>query len=83
MNIADRLSNIWHDFETGDVPRETVDVLEAHINKLVSSKVADLALPVGSIAPLDTVVHFEGSAVSVGEFCEADFLILNWFRGNW
>ena len=83
MKIAEKLDKIRRDFEEGDTPREVIDALNANIDKLLSENVADHALQIGDDAPLDNNVVFEKAEPSLNSFMGSEYLILNWFRGNW
>lgn len=83
MNLSQRLADIQHEFETGDTPRAVIDVLNNHIKQLLASNVADQALSVGGIAPLDATLSFNGVQQPLSSFFGEKYLVLTWFRGNW
>ena len=83
MKLADKLAKIQQTFEAGDTPSEIVDVLNANVDRLLADQVADRALQIGDAAPLDQVVAYQGAYCAVQDFLKTEFLVLNWFRGNW
>lgn len=83
MNLQKRLAEIREAFETGDTPREIVDVLNRHVEKLVAANASDSALKVGGSAPLDLKVQTDSEPKSLGGFLQNKFLVVTWFRGNW
>ncbi|QEG24569.1 hypothetical protein [Mariniblastus fucicola] len=80
-NLASRLSEIRHAFENGTTPPEIVQVLNAHVERMVASGVADQALKVGDAAPLSQQIA--GRNCSLGDLMGESGLVLTWFRGNW
>ena len=83
MTLAQRLLDIRNAFETGPTAPEIIKVLNAHVDQLVSSAVADQALAEGASAPLQHVVQLNGQRKSLRELLGEQFLVLTWFRGNW
>ena len=83
MTLAQRLLDIRQAFETGPTAPEIVEALNAHVDQLVASAVADQALAVGASAPLQDVVQLNGEKKSLQELVGDQFLVLTWFRGNW
>jgi hypothetical protein len=81
--LAQRLREIRHSFETGPTSPEVVEVLNAHVDRLVASKTEGQALAVGDSAPLHHVVETDDGCKSLQELCGTRFLVLTWFRGNW
>lgn len=83
MGLYQRLKNIRHEFEHGDTPREIVEVLNDHIDNLLSSNVAEQAIRVGETAPTKLRVLFGNESVPLNSLSGEHFLVLTWFRGNW
>lgn len=83
MTLAQRLLDIRQAFETGPTAPEIVEVLNAHVDQLVASGVADQALAVGELAPLQQAIQMNGERRSLQDLCGDQFLVLTWFRGNW
>ena len=83
MTLAQRLLDIRQAFETGPTAPEIVEVLNAHVDQLVASAVADQALAVGELAPLQQAIQMNGERRSLQDLCGDQFLVLTWFRGNW
>lgn len=83
MNLHNRLVEIRQAFETGDTPREIVEVLNGNIEKLLAAGVSSQALKVGDQAPLDLTVQTNSDAVPLKRLLKGKFLVLTWFRGNW
>ena len=84
MEFSDRLADITHQFQTGDTPREIIEVLDAHVKRLLEQNVASQAIQVGSIAPKHLNAYWEKGPVELmTRFCRDQFLVLTWFRGNW
>ena len=83
MNLHNRLTEIRQAFETGDTPREIVEVLNGHIEKLLAANVSRKALKIGEHAPLDLTVQTSSGPEPLSYFLREHFLVLTWFRGNW
>ena len=83
MNLQQRLAEIRHAFETGDTPRETVDVLNDNIDRLLAQDAAGKALKIGERAPADLLVQTSGGEQPLSRFFTEKLLVLTWFRGNW
>lgn len=83
MKLAEKLEKIQRDFEAGETPQAVIDVLNANIDKLLSEKVADRALQVGDLAPLEIAVEHGKTVLPLQTHLKSDYLILNWFRGSW
>ena len=83
MDLHKRLSEIRRAFETGDTPREIVDVLNDHVENLLASNVGDKALQVGEQAAMDLTVQTSSGLEPLSHFLRERFLVLTWFRGNW
>lgn len=83
MNLAQRLRNIRHEFETGDTPREIIDTLNAHVDELLSGNLAERSLAVGEKALLDLIVGDDDQRQTLRSLMGDRFLVLTWFRGNW
>ena len=83
MNLHERLTEIRQAFETGDTPRETIEVLNENIEKLLAVDVTSKALQVGDQAPLDLSLQSSSAAVPLKNLLTRKCIVLNWFRGNW
>ena len=83
MDLQKRLAEIQQEFETGDTPQKTVDVLNGHIESLLAADVTKDALNVGDLAPLDLMVQSISGTNSLESFFSEKYLVLTWFRGNW
>lgn len=83
MILRNRLAEIRQAFETGDTPREIVEVLNGNIEKLLAADVSGNALKVGQQAPLDLTVQTSSGTEPLSSFLSRSFLVLTWFRGNW
>jgi hypothetical protein len=83
MKFADRLAAIQDKFETGDTPREILDVLNKHVEHLIEINAADNALQIGSEAPLEGQAESDGATIRLSSLHTKDFFVLTWFRGNW
>ena len=83
MTLAQRLLEIRNEFESGPTAPEVIEVLNAHVDRLVSSDVTEQALSVGASAPVQHAVEVDGQRKSLQEYFGSQFLVLTWFRGNW
>lgn len=83
MSLAVRLAEIRRSFENGTTPPETIQVLNAHVETLVASKVHEQALSVGDTAPMDQRIEVDADRQTLDQQMGSNFLILTWFRGNW
>ena len=83
MNLHQRLEKIRIDFETGETPKEVVDVLNAHVEHLIRSGTGKDALKVGDSAPTKLVAWSDEESISLHDCFGDRFLVLSWFRGNW
>ena len=83
MDLHQRLTEIRQAFESGETPRETIDVLNGNIEKLLAADVLKDALRVGDLAPLELSIQSNSGPKPLSRFFAQKYLVLTWFRGNW
>lgn len=83
MDFLERLSDIRQQFETGETPQSIIDVLNAHVDELLSQNWEESAVGVGQLAPMELPVWNTETSIPLANLMGDRFLVLSWFRGNW
>lgn len=83
MEFNKRLNDIRKKFENGETPQKIIDVLNAHVDDLLSQGLEKQAISVGNSAPLDGSIWDTATSLTLADLVGDKFLVLTWFRGNW
>ena len=83
MEFLERLSDIRQTFETGETPQSIIDVLNAHVDDLLSQNWEASAVGVDQVATLSLPVWNSETSLPLSDLMGERFMVLTWFRGNW
>ncbi|WP_145204715.1 hypothetical protein [Planctomycetes bacterium Poly30] len=83
MALHETLRAIRTAFEEGPTPAEDIRVLDAHVEALRSSGLAERAIRAGTRAPDFAMRSTCGRTLALGELLANGPVVLTWFRGNW
>lgn len=83
MEFIERLKEIQQEFESGETPQEIIDVLNAHVEDLLSQNPEKQAVSVGETAPSDLPVWSTENSMPLANLMGDAYMVLTWFRGNW